>query len=254
MNHEFVRPLRQRRARRWTTRNVIHAALTAIGVVFAGIYVLAQIDSQLGSLFAIERFTSSVGKGAETQTAATEEEIPTVKPAFDGWSKERILAYEKASDLQKSVPEAVLEVAKVKVKAPVFEGTDALTLNHAVGHIAGTAQPGEPGNVGIAGHRDGFFRGLKGIRAGDEIDLRTRKGTDRYTVDQIEIVSPHEVRVLQAGGRSSLTLVTCYPFYFIGGAPKRFVVRANLKQHIPAGTLSTEPRLNTQPTNSSQED
>ena len=147
------------------------------------------------------------------------------------------------------MPTAVLEIAKVKIEAPVFEGTDGLTLNHAVGHIAGTAQPGGPGNIGIAGHRDGFFRRLKDIRTGDEIALRTRGGSDLYTVDHIEIVSPREVRVLNDDGNPSLTLVTCYPFYFVGGAPERFVVKANLTQHIPAGVSSTVSRLNTQSTN-----
>ena len=252
--NDFVRPPKQRRVNRWTKRNIIHAALTAIGVFFVGIYVLAQIDSKLSSWLAIERFTSSGGGSVETHVTQKEEELPAVTPAFDGWSQERIHAYEKASELQKSVPTALLEIASVKLEAPVLEGTDGLTLNHAVGHIAGTALPGELGNIGIAGHRDGFFRRLKDIRTGDEIALRTRSGSDLYTVDHIEIVSPREVRVLKADGNSTLTLVTCYPFYFIGGAPKRFVVKANLTQHIPAEAPSTQSRLNYQPINLSKED
>jgi sortase A len=148
----------------------------------------------------------------------------------------------------------VLKIAKVKIEAPVFEGTGKLTLNHAVGHIAGTAQPGEKGNIGIAGHRDGFFRQLKDILPGDQIELRTRNGTDIYAVDHIEVVSPREVRVLKADNNSTLTLVTCYPFYFIGGAPKRFVVKANLTQHVPAGISQPESRRDLQPTNQSLED
>ena len=101
-------------------------------------------------------------------------------------------------------------------------------LNRGVGRIIGTARPGGPGNIGIAGHRDGFFRGLKDISVGDDVELTTTKERATYIVDQIEIVSPTDVRVLQPRGVSSLTLVTCYPFYFVGDAPNRFIVHASL--------------------------
>ena len=91
-------------------------------------------------------------------------------------------------------------------------------MNHAVGRILGTAWPGEEGNIGIAGHRDGFFRGLKDVVVGDTIDLKMLKGTDKYIVDQIQIVKPNQVDVLKPRSIPSLTLVTCYPFYFLGSA------------------------------------
>jgi sortase A len=127
-----------------------------------------------------------------------------------------------------------------------MDGTDSLTLNHALGHIAGTAMPGMPGKIGIAGHRDSFFRGLKDIKPGDEVELRTHEGKDIYIVGRIQIVTPRDVSVLRPEGASALTLVTCYPFYFVGSAPKRFVVTAYLAGHVPAGPTTSESRLNSQ--------
>jgi sortase A len=108
----------------------------------------------------------------------------------------------------------------------VLPGTDDFVLDRAVGHIDDTALPGTNGNIGIAGHRDGFFRGLKDIAAGDPIELETRKGRELYRVERTWIVDPEDVSVLDPTPVQSLTLVTCYPFYFIGSAPQRFIVRA----------------------------
>jgi sortase A len=109
----------------------------------------------------------------------------------------------------------------------VLEGDSAHTLTRGVGHIPGTALPGESGNVGLAGHRDTFFRALRNIRDGDEVVVTTLQGCYRYRVVSSEIVSPNETRVLYASAIPSVTLVTCYPFYFVGSAPKRFIVHAN---------------------------
>ena len=125
-------------------------------------------------------------------------------------------------------PLAVLRISAINLEVPVLEGTDDLTLNRAVGHIEGTAAPGETGNVGIAGHRDGFFRGLKDIHLGDTFDLFTEKGNSRYVVDEIVIVSPDDVSVLAPRSKPALTLVTCYPFYFVGSAPLRYIVHATI--------------------------
>jgi sortase A len=132
-------------------------------------------------------------------------------------------------------------LAKFNLRVPVFEGTDELALNRGVGWIAGTARPGQNGNIGIAGHRDGFFRRLKNIGTGDAIELSTDKSRGVYTVDQIEIVNPDNVGVLRPRGVPSLTLTTCYPFYFIGDAPQRFIVHAVLKQQTEIASLFTVP-------------
>jgi len=101
-----------------------------------------------------------------------------------------------------------------------------LTLNRGVGRILGTAQIGRPGNLGIAGHRDGFFRGLKDIGPGDYIEILRPGGTDRYAVSQVQIVTPADTYVLNSVPKPTLTLVTCFPFYYVGSAPKRYVVTA----------------------------
>jgi sortase A len=120
-----------------------------------------------------------------------------------------------------------IEVARIGLAALILEGTDGRTLRRAVGHIAGTSLPGQQGNVAIAGHRDTFFRALRNIHNDDEITLTTLDGTYRYLVDSTQVVAPEDTQVLDDSGDTILTLVTCYPFYFVGPAPKRFIVRAH---------------------------
>ena len=142
------------------------------------------------------------------------------------WDRGRIRAYVAALARPGPPPLAVLHIPRLRLEVPVLEGTDEWTLNRAVGHIAGTAQPGELGNVGIAGHRDGFFRVLKDIAAGDVMELALAGDIHRYRVQRVSIVGPDDVSVLDPDPRSVLTLVTCYPFYFVGSAPERFIVKA----------------------------
>ena len=119
-----------------------------------------------------------------------------------------------------------LEIPRLGVSTIVREGIDPQTLRLAVGHIPGTARPGESGNIGLAGHRDTFFRRLQNIRVGDDLRLTTAEGSYVYRVSSTSIVSPKDTSALDETTRPSLTLVTCYPFYFVGPAPKRFIVRA----------------------------
>jgi sortase A len=110
----------------------------------------------------------------------------------------------------------------------VLDGTDAWTLNRAVGHIRGTSYPGTAGNVGIAGHRDGYFKALREVHPQDEILLTSPDGSvQRYFVDHARIVQPDDVSVLADGKRPSITLVTCYPFSYVGAAPKRYILTAS---------------------------
>jgi sortase A len=119
-----------------------------------------------------------------------------------------------------------IEIPRLGLAVEVLEGTSSGTLRVGVGHIEGTALPGEPGNIGIAGHRDTFFRGLKDIRTGDEIQLQTATGLSQYKVDWIQIIAPSDTAILSPSTESAITLVTCYPFRFIGAAPERFAVHA----------------------------
>ncbi len=121
-----------------------------------------------------------------------------------------------------------ITIPRLAISAVIVEGTSETSLRRAVGHIPETALPGEPGNVGLAGHRDTFFRALRSVRRGDVILLATTRGEFRYRVVGTRVVSPRAVEVLDPdpAGRETLTLVTCYPFYFVGAAPSRFIVRA----------------------------
>lgn len=120
----------------------------------------------------------------------------------------------------------MLDVPRLELTTPVIEGDDNTTLKRAVGHLPDTPLPWEPGNAALAGHRDGLFRPLKDIKVGDEIRFRTPREEFRYRVTGTSIVTPRDVSVLDDREHRSLTLITCYPFYFVGNAPKRFVVHA----------------------------
>jgi sortase A len=119
-----------------------------------------------------------------------------------------------------------LEIPRLGVSVMVVEGVDDSDLNLAVGHIPGTALPGQSGNVGIAGHRDTFFRPLRSIQLDDTITVSTLQGASRYRVVSTNVVRPEDIHVLYPTGRASLTLVTCFPFDYVGSAPKRLIVRA----------------------------
>jgi sortase A len=121
-------------------------------------------------------------------------------------------------------------IPRLLLTAVVVEGIDKTTLRRGVGHIPGTSLPGEQGNVGLAGHRDILFRPLKDLRLKDEIQFSTLNGEFRYVVESILVIDPHNVGVLAPTSENMLTLVTCYPFFYVGPAPKRFVVRARQAQ------------------------
>jgi sortase A len=149
------------------------------------------------------------------------------------WDSARIRAYQRSLAISFPAPEAILRVPKAAIEVPILEGTDDLTLNRGVGHIPGTSLPGHSGNIAITGHRDGFFRGLKDLTTGDTIEVvrRTQAGhnqTDKYLVRNIKIVLPSDTSVLNQTDDSTLTLITCYPFYYVGSAPQRYIVQASL--------------------------
>jgi sortase A len=128
-----------------------------------------------------------------------------------------------------------LDIPRLRVDAMVREGVEENTLDRAVGHVPSTSLPGEPGNVGLAGHRDTFFRALRNIRKSDRIRLDTVHGSFEYEVESTRIVSPRDIGVLAASAAGpTLTLITCYPFYYVGAAPNRFIVRARQVETNPS--------------------
>jgi len=168
---------------------------------------------------------------ARIHYAAAEGEEPpltTAAPDTSTWAPKRLAAYrESLHDPQR--PDAVLRIPKLKLAVPVFDGTSEINLNRGAARIEGTAAIGAAGNLGLAAHRDGFFRPLKDIRVGDPLYIDTIARTLIYRVSSIRIVTPTEVDVLAPTDKPSVTLVTCYPFYFVGSAPKRFIVQAQLE-------------------------
>ena len=152
------------------------------------------------------------------------------------WSPTRVTAWHRLLSESFPAPLAVLRIPKIRVEVPVLPGTDDRTLDRGVGHIEDTAAPGTEGNSGIAGHRDSFFRGLKDIAVGDEIELDTLDRTEVYRVERAWVVEPEDVSVLDPTPTRALTLVTCYPFYFVGSAPQRFIVRAVLSSSRPVNS------------------
>jgi sortase A len=197
---------------------VLERALLVLGVLALAIFAAAHLDRAVSSRAALHAFEEAEDLTLPS-TGATD---------FSSWSHTRVTAHREALLAPQVPPVAVLQIAKIRMEVPVFQGTDEWSLNRGAGWIQGTARPGEDGNVGIAGHRDGFFRGLKEIAVGDVVELRTAQGARQYRVDRVEIVGPEDVGVLEDRGHPTLTLVTCYPFYFIGHAPQRWVVQGSL--------------------------
>ena len=172
------------------------------------------------------RFAASAQQSLERFATIKSIALPADTPDQSLWSPGRISAWRKALSAPAPDPLAVLRIPKIHLEVPVLPGTDDGTLDRGVGHIEDTASPGTDGNTGLAGHRDGFFRGLKDIVAGDVIELDTLQGNESYRVERVWVVDPDDVSVLDPTPTRALTLVTCYPFYFVGSAPQRFIVRA----------------------------
>jgi sortase A len=172
---------------------------------------------------------------APAQTAARAPAPPSSPPrelTWSGkvdmalWSPGRVKAYRAA--LQQETPPtlAILRIPRLKLEVPVYDGTTDAVLDLAAGRIEGTALPGTTGNVGIAAHRDGFFRVLKDLKESDALVLDTPVAAEQYRVEWIRITSPDDVSVIDPTPGPAVTLVGCFPFYHVGPAPQRFIVRA----------------------------
>ncbi len=155
------------------------------------------------------------------------------------WSATRVSAFRQVS--LREAPEGVLRIPALTLEVPVYGSTSETHLNRGAGHIEGTASVEAPGNVGIAAHRDGFFRNLKDAQRGQMLYLDTRTRTLRFRVVDIRVVNPSDVAVLAPTAVPSITLVTCYPFYFVGPAPQRFIVRAERDEGVGVRRVSTGP-------------
>ncbi len=208
---------------RWT--RALEWLLLVAGLLMFGVYLGARIHRSVLSHAEVARFKDKVLVTRELKAGT---EVVGEKPDFSLWSPKRVHDYQESLAAHFAPALALLRIPKINLEVPVLDGTDDLSLNRAVGHIGGTARPGENGNVGIAGHRDGFFRGLKNVSTGDTIEIVTPESEARYVIDEITVVDPSNVEVLAPRAQPSITLVTCYPFYFVGSAPQRYIVRASI--------------------------
>ncbi len=199
----------------------IERLLTYMGVLGLAAIGIAYLDSTIGQRQAIAAFNTAASADALSQPRALTRRAPDQAL----WSEKAKVAFTKSNPYD-AVPVAVLRLDRLGLEVPVFVGTDRLTLNRGAGLVAGTALPGEPGNSVISAHRDSFFRPLKDAAVGDTLELRTLQGTRNYVVSEIFITDPLDVSVLDPTGTPTLTLITCYPFYYVGFAPDRYIIRA----------------------------
>ena len=210
------------------------------GVALIAVFFVVRADSDRLRQEGLEAFQQQLAELPNTdnapKTAVQDTESKAVysspQPNQELWAEKRIREYEESLAVAGDPPLAVLSIDHLDITVPVYNGTDEYNLNRGVGRIKGTAWVDSDGNLGIAGHRDGFFRPLKDIEIGDSMQLQTAGGTVTYEVSSIEIVEPNDVSVLSPTDERTITLVTCYPFYYVGHAPKRYIVKATAEHFL----------------------
>jgi sortase A len=224
-------------AEKKTALRRLERLLLVIGVLCLGGYAYAWLDTRIVQ-YRENRLLEASLSAARSANGLEAAETDSLETFRDG---------EPSPARRDPGPEGSLigrvEIPRIGVSAIVLEGVGKKTLRRAVGRIPETAMPGGPGNVGLAGHRDSFFRGLKDVRKNDIVTLKTLGGTFHYRVESIEIVQPADTHVLDDVGAPALTLVTCYPFFYVGSAPERFIVRARLVDDPAVGAQHAAPIL-----------
>jgi sortase A len=190
----------------------LESALWIAGSVLLVTYIVTKVDAALGR---------------ERDVAPLEVMSP---PDTSTWSSSRVQAYHASALVEADPLVGVVEIPAVSLEVPLYSDTSELHLNRGAGLIPGMARPGGAGNVGVAGHRDGYFRSLRKVKVGEIIEVRTRKAHYRYRISSLAVVPSTDARLLAPTPQPAITLVTCYPFYFVGNAPQRFVVRGVLIQ------------------------
>jgi sortase A len=213
-------PTRTNTFLRWSQR-----LFFLIGILALGYVGFVLVDAKLYQAYQDWRFQQDL-EGLKPPVSSGEYlSLPRFPPTLANADRANAESLRMAG--REGSPLGRIEINAIGLKVMILEGIEDETLRRAVGHIPGTSLPGQEGNVAIAGHRDTFFRGLRNIQKDDEITLTTLNGSHRYRVDSIRVVEPEDIEVLDDSDEAVLTLVTCYPFYFVGSAPQRFIVRAH---------------------------
>lgn len=177
-------------------------------MLLSGFYALAVIAGEAGRQADLDAFVAGMPD-----------------PDQSLWSQTRVREFAASRGLPVDPPVAVLRISSLSLAVPVYPDESELYLNRGVGLVPGSGSPDKGGNAAIAGHRDGYFRVLMNARKGDIVEVETRLRTHRYRVTAVDIVDKNDNRLLADTDEPTITLVTCYPFYFVGAAPKRFLVR-----------------------------
>ena len=227
-------------------RAALEISAWTIGILLLGLYLGARSAGEIERRQAVQAFE---GRGAAMlpgDRAASGRTDPAVLQAGPGgalapmpldvvpqplqsdWSNARITAYQQDSASLAELPVALLRIPRVELEVPVYAELNERNLNRGAAWVEGTATPDSLGNVGIAAHRDGYFRSLQHVVIGDTVELALPDQQRRYRITQLSIVDPTDVSPLHPTEEGALTLVTCYPFYFVGSAPQRYIVRAEV--------------------------
>jgi sortase A len=218
-------------------RMIVELGCWILGIVLIGIYLAATTSLENQRSQGIELFAQARAAAVATDRLAdlpladqimSDQDVPAAAPAP---------APTSAAD-SGSLPIAVLRLASVGLEVPVYADISELNLSRGAGWIGGTAAPNTGGNMAIAAHRDRHFRPLKDIQVGDTLELESLEGHGKFRVTRIDIVDPHDVTVLDDTPVPTVTLVTCYPFYFIGNAPQRYIVQATADESSGKASVS----------------
>ena len=212
----------------------LEAALFILGIALLAVYFQVRASSEDQRADSVQAFLEATSSDAPSSVAPAGANLfsSMQPPDQELWSDKRKADYAASLKTSTDLPMAVLTIDHLGIQVPVYNGADDFNLNRGVARILGTGQVGGEGNLGIAGHRDGFFRALKDIGLDDVVQLQTPNGVETFRVSSIDIVNPEDVSVLAPTEESSITLVTCYPFYYVGHAPKRFIVKAEAEHLV----------------------
>lgn len=216
------------------TARTIEVVAWTLGIALLGGYAAARVSFEHARQAGIEMFRQD--RQAPDTVPPLALSAPSPAPAVDQslWSEQRVRAFAARSDR----PEALLRIPEIGLEVPVYPGVTDANLNRGAARVEGTATLTTGGNVGIAAHRDGFFRKLKDVAIDHELELDVEGRTLTYRVVELSVVWPDDTDVLAPTTTPSVTLVTCFPFYFVGSAPQRYIVRAELmdRRPVPAAT------------------